>query len=445
MDKEKLLADLKKRDRDQRERRQAQGAVPPEPAVGPPAFDFSGLSAHKQLRMMRAAAEFAGIASPFFQVHEGRAGAMTTIGGREIVNFASYNYLGLNGHPEGSAAAKAAIDRYGMSASASRLVAGERPVHRELETCLARFLGTDDALAFVSGHATNISVIGHLLGRDDLVICDALSHNSIFEGIKLAGSARLVFPHNDLEALNGLLNEHRSRYANVLVVVEGLYSMDGDCPNLKRLIEMKRVARCWLMVDEAHSVGVLGRTGRGVAEEQGVDSSHVEIWMGTLSKTLASTGGYIAGSQALIDILRAGAPGFVYSVGLPPALAAAAVAAIRVLEREPERLLRLRENASFFLKCAKEAGLDTGEAINGSVIPVMVGDSLNAVMLSNNLFDKGFNALPIIFPAVAHKQARLRFFVTCEHAPGQISSVVSATAEGLEELRKNPVTSRMTV
>jgi 8-amino-7-oxononanoate synthase len=199
------------------------------------------------------------------------------------------------------------------------------------------------------------------------------------------------------------------------------------------------------MVDEAHSVGVLGSTGRGIAQEQGIDPSHVEIWMGTLSKTLASTGGYIAGSQALIDILRAGAPGFVYSVGLPPALAAAATAAIHLLQREPERLLRLRENASFFLQCAKEAGLDTGEAINGSVIPVMVGDSLNAVMLSNNLFDKGFNALPIIFPAVAHKQARLRFFVTCEHTPEQIKSAVSATAQGLDELRKSPVTSRMTV
>ncbi len=445
MNKENLLADLKKRDRDQRERRQAQSPVDVDSAICPPAFDFSALSAHKQLRMMRATAEFAGIASPFFQVHEGRAGATTTIRGREMVNFASYNYLGLNGHPETSAAAKAAIDRYGTSASASRLVAGERPVHRELETRIARFLGTDDALAFVSGHATNLSVIGHLIGRDDLVICDALSHNSIFEGIKLAGSARLVFPHNDLEALNRLLNEHRARYANVLVVVEGLYSMDGDCPNMQRLIELKRAARCWLMVDEAHSTGVLGRTGRGIAEEQGIDPSHVEIWMGTLSKSLASTGGYVAGSQALIDILRAGAPGFVYSVGLPPALAAAAVAAIGLLELEPERLLRLRENASFFLQCAKEAGLDTGEAINGSVIPVMVGDSLNAVVLSNNLFDKGFNVLPIIFPAVGHKQARLRFFVTCEHTPGQIKSVVTATAQGLDELRKNPATSRMAV
>jgi 8-amino-7-oxononanoate synthase len=367
-------------------------------------------------------------------VHEGCAGATTTIRGRSVVNFASYNYLGLNGHPEVSGAARAAIDKYGTSAAASRLVAGERPVHRELETRLARFFGTEDALAFVSGHATNISVIGHLLGRNDLVICDELSHNSIFEGAKLSGAARLVFPHNDFTKLSALLREHRTSHDNVLIVVEGLYSMDGDCPDLKLLVEIKQASGSWLMVDEAHSAGVLGKTGRGIAEEQGVDPKQVEIWMGTLSKTLASTGGYVAGSQALIDILRAGAPGFVYSVGLPPALAAAASMALEILEREPERLQRLRNNASLFLRRAKQKGLQTGQAMDGSVVPVLVGDSLKAVLLSNRLLEKGFNALPIIFPAVAHKQARLRFFITSEHTPEQIEAGVEATADALADL-----------
>ena len=358
--------------------------------------------------------------------------------GRSVVNFASYNYLGLNGHPEVSAAAKAAIDRYGTSAAASRLVAGERPVHRELETRLARFFGTEDALAFVSGHATNISAIGYLLGRDDLVICDELSHNSIFEGAKLSGAARLVFPHNDFDTLTALLKEHRANHNNTLIVVEGLYSMDGDCPDLKLLVQIKRASKSWLMVDEAHSAGVLGKTGRGVAEEQGVDPAQVEIWMGTLSKTLASTGGYIAGSQALIDILRAGAPGFVYSVGLPPTLAAAATTALEILDREPERLQRLRKNASLFLRRAKQKGLETGQAMDGSVIPVLIGDSMKAVLVSNKLFEKGFNALPIIFPAVAHKQARLRFFITCEHTSEQIEAAVDATAEALSDLGGAP-------
>jgi 8-amino-7-oxononanoate synthase len=444
MNKETLINGLKIRDRDQRERRRSLAPVSESPPIEhDEAFDFSKLAAHKQLRMMSAAAEFSGVSSPFFQVHEGCAGATTTIGGREVINFASYNYLGLNGHPEVSAAAKAAIDRYGTSAAASRLVAGERPVHRELESCLARFFGTEDALAFVSGHATNISVIGHLLARDDLVICDALSHNSIFEGVKLSGAARLVFPHNDFATLSALLKEHRARHNNVLIVVEGLYSMDGDCPDLKSLIGIKRASKSWLMVDEAHSAGVLGKTGRGIAEEQGVDPTQVEIWMGTLSKSLASTGGYICGSQALIDILRAGAPGFVYSVGLPPALAVAATTALQILGREPERLHRLRQNAALFLRRARQRGLEIGQAIDGSVIPVLIGDSLSAVVISNRLFEKGFNALPIIFPAVAHQQARLRFFITCEHTREQIEAVVDATAEALNDLGKTTVADRM--
>jgi 8-amino-7-oxononanoate synthase len=441
MDRKTLLADLKRRDQERRARIPEVSSAS-EHVVSTRGFDFSELPAHKQLRMMRAAAEFAGVASPFFQVHDGCAGATSIIQGREVVNFASYNYLGLNGHPEVTAAAKAAIDQYGTSASASRLVAGERPVHRELEACLAKFFGTESALAFVSGHATNVSVIGHLLGREDIVLCDAYSHNSIFEGIKLSGAARLVFPHNDLDALASLLRQHRSNHANALIVVEGLYSMDGDCPNLERLIEIKESSNSWLMIDEAHSTGVLGRAGRGIAEEQGVDPKLVEIWMGTLSKTLASTGGYVTGSQPLIDILRAGAPGFVYSVGLPPSLAAAALMAVRVLEREPERVHRLRENAALFLECAKKAELDTGTAINGSVIPVMVGDSMNAVLLSNRLLDRGYNVRPIIFPAVAHKQARVRFFVTCEHTAEQIEPAVAATAEVLGQLRKKAWTSQ---
>lgn len=429
----KLISGLRKRHEERGSRPVLRDAMPEMlSAEGPSAFDFSKLAAHKELRMLAAAAAYSGIANPFFQEHEGCAGATTVIQGRRVVNFASYNYLGLNGHPEVSASAKAAIDRYGTSAAASRLVAGERPVHRELERCLARFFGLDDALAFVSGHATNVSVIGHLMGRSDLIICDELSHNSIFEGAKLSGGARLVFPHNDLSKLSSLLDEHRAQHDNVLIVVEGLYSMDGDCPDLKQLIEIKRSRNCWLMVDEAHSAGVLGSTGRGIAEEQGIDPRQVEIWMGTLSKTFASTGGYVAGSQALVDILRAGAPGFVYSVGLPPTLAAAATTALEVLEREPERLKRLRENSSLFLQKAKQKGLNTGHAINGPVIPVLIGDSAKAVVVSNRLLQNGYNALPIIFPAVSHQQARLRIFITSEHTAEQIEGVVECIAESLK-------------
>ncbi len=431
-DKSRLLADLKARAKAKSAQAASAPAAPPPQAK---AFDFAGLPAHKQLRVMRAMADMAGIANPFFQEHDGIAGATILTGNHSQVNFGSYNYIGLNGDPRVTAAAKAAIDRYGTSVSASRVVAGERPLHGELEAALARLTGTEAALAFVSGHATNVSTIGHLMGPKDLILADALAHNSIVEGIKLSGATRAVFPHNDLSALEEILARSRSRHERVLIVVEGLYSMDGDSPDLARLIELKSRFDAWLMVDEAHAAGVLGAHGRGSWEAQGIDPRGVEIWMGTLSKSFASVGGYIAGSHALIEILKAGAPGFVFSVGLAPAQAAAALAAIEILEAEPERVARLRANARIFLDAARAAGLDTGTAIDACVVPVIVGDSSLAVLLSNRLKDRDISALPIIFPAVPEKQARLRFFITSEHSEAQLREAAQATAEELAKIR----------
>lgn len=430
-EKARLLAGLKSRAESRRdpaglgEARPAGSARP----AAPRAFDFSTLPQHRQLRMLAGAAELVGLANPFFRVHDGRAGPTSTCDGRTLLNFASYDYLGLNGHPEVVAGAKAAIDRYGTSVSASRLVAGERPIHRELETALARLHGTEAALIFVSGHATNVSTLGHLLGPKDLILCDSLSHNSIIEGARMSGATRIMFPHNDLGALADILPKTRARHERALIVVEGLYSMDGDVPDLPALLDLKRRFDCWLMVDEAHSAGVLGPRGRGLAEEQGVDPREVEIWMGTLSKAFAAAGGYIAGSTALIDILKAGAPGFVYSVGFPPAVAGAALAALGVLEREPERVERLRSNARLFLGLCRAAGLDTGTAIDGSVVPVMIGSSASAVRLAGRLYERGINVLPIIHPAVPEKQARLRFFLTAAQEEAHIRAAAALVAE----------------
>ncbi|TPQ52955.1 8-amino-7-oxononanoate synthase [Prosthecomicrobium hirschii] len=434
-EKSKLLADLKAKAQNRRERDGDEPAMLETAPVGPRAFDFSTMPQHKQLRMMAAAAELSGIANPFFHVHEGRAGATTLCDNRTLLNFASYNYLGLNGHPEVSAAAKAAIDRYGTTVSASRLVAGERPIHHELEMALARLHGTEDAVVFVSGHATNVSTIGHLMGPKDLILCDALSHNSIVEGTRMSGATRLMFAHNDLDALEEHLTRTRSRHERCLIVVEGLYSMDGDMPDLKRLVNIKRRHDAWLMVDEAHSAGVLGAHGRGLAEEQGVDPNEIEIWMGTLSKSFAAAGGYIAGSHALIEILKAGAPGFVFSVGFPPALAGAAIKSIELLEREPWRAQKIRTNAKLFLELCREAGLDTGTAINAAVVPVIIGDSTSAVMCANRLYEAGVNVLPIIFPAVPEKQARLRFFITAEHDEAQIRETVAIVDREIRQMR----------
>ncbi len=404
------------------------------------AFDFRTLDDYQQLRIQRAAADFLGIASPFFREIEGDAGPTCRIGGRELLNFSSYDYLGLNHHPEVREAAKAAVDAYGVSVSASRVVAGERDLHRRLEAAIARFLGVEDAVAMVSGHAVNVTTIGRLLGPRDAVLVDGLIHNSIVEGARLSGAARITFPHNDLDWVEDFLTRRRSTFDRVLIAVEGLYSMDGDWPDLKRLVEIKSRHGAWLMVDEAHSLGVLGATGRGVAEAQGVDPGSVEIWMGTLSKTLASCGGYIAGSRALVEYLKATAPGFVYSVGLAAPLAAAACAALEVLERSPDLPGRLRSNGARFLERARFHGLDTGLARGASIAPVLLGDSAKAAVLSDRLHKAGVNALPITFPAVPEKAARLRFFITSTHTPEQIVEAVDATARRLAEIEANPPT-----
>jgi 8-amino-7-oxononanoate synthase len=395
---------------------------------------FEGLATYQQLKKQRAAADLLGVANPFFRAHDGRAGATTRIGTRMVINFASYDYLGLNQHPAVGAMATAAIDRYGTSASASRVVAGERPIHRELESALASLYGAEDAVAFVSGHATNVATIGELMGPKDLILHDALIHNSALVGAQLSGAVRRSFPHNDLDALERLLAASRKQHDNVLIVVEGLYSMDGDVPDLARLIEIKNRHGAWLMVDEAHALGTLGARGRGSWEHCGIDPRAVEIWMGTLSKTLAACGGFIAGATALVEILKFQASGFVYSVGLSPALAGAALAALELMQGEENRITRLQANARQFRETAQSRGLDTGFGQGHAVVPVMIGDSLKAAKLSERLLERGLNVLPIIYPAVPMQSARLRFFISSEHTEAQIKSAVEITKDELDRL-----------
>jgi 8-amino-7-oxononanoate synthase len=383
---------------------------------------------YEKMLVPKAAADRLGIINPFFKIHDGVAGATTRIDGREYINFSSYNYLGLSGHPAINKAAKDAIDRYGTSASASRLVAGERPIQRELEEALAELYEVDDCLVFVSGHATNVSTIGYLFGPKDLVIHDSLIHNSVLEGIKLSGSARRSFPHNDTATLDGILAEIRGQFERVLIVVEGHYSMDGDVPDLPKLIDIKTRHKAFLMVDEAHALGVLGETGKGSHEHHGIAGKDVDIWMGTLSKTLAGCGGYIAGERALVEHLKYAAPSFVYSVGISPPLAAASLKALRLMKKEPERVARLQERSRYFLSLAKQAGIDTGFSQGFAVIPAIIGSSLKAVKLSNHLFERGINVQPIIYPAVEERAARLRFFISSLHVESQLQSAVEVLA-----------------
>ncbi|MFG1478122.1 aminotransferase class I/II-fold pyridoxal phosphate-dependent enzyme [Xanthobacter sp. V4C-4] len=392
---------------------------------------FATLPGFEQLKLMHAATNAFGIPNPFFRTHEGRAGATSVIGGKEVINFASYDYLGLNGAPEVQAAAHAAVDAFGTSVSASRIVAGERAFHTAFERELAAVYGADDAIVYVSGHAANVATIGTLMGPRDVVFHDELMHNSAIVGAQLSRAHRRWFTHNDLDALEAMLVAERGAYGRALIVVEGNYSMDGDAPDLARLVELKQRHGAWLMVDEAHSLGVLGPRGLGVFEAQGVDPKAVDIWMGTLSKTLASCGGYIAGSKDLVDYLKLSAPGFVYSVGLSAPATLSALTALRQMLKEPERVARLQANSAHFLAAARAAGLDTGAADGHAVIPVIVGDSLKAVVLSNLMLDRGVNVLPIIHPAVPNKAARLRFFVTASHTPAQIEATMAILKEEL--------------
>ncbi|WP_340110451.1 aminotransferase class I/II-fold pyridoxal phosphate-dependent enzyme [Pikeienuella sp. HZG-20] len=416
--------------------RGSRAAPQPLQAGGRPAkaFDFSTLPLFEQMRFQEAVGETLGIGSPFFREIDARDGALCQIDGEERINFASYDYLGLGGHPDVRRATVDAAEKWGVSSNASRLVGGERPYHAALERALAAAYGVDAAVAMVSGHATNVTTIGAMLGPKDLVLMDQLIHNSISEGARLSGAARLTFPHNDFEWIDETLSRVRGRYERVLIVIEGLYSMDGDSPDLARFVEVKARHDAWLMVDEAHAFGVLGETGRGIAELQGVDPKSVEIWMGTLSKTLASCGGYICGSDALVSYLKHKAPGFVFSVGIAAPIAAAATAALEAMLAEPERVARLRANGLRFRDRAMAAGLDIGLTQGYAVSPVIIGDSPRAVVAADRIYRRGVNALPIIFPAVPEQQARIRYFLTSDHTDEQIDRAVDVTAEVVREL-----------
>ncbi len=407
------------------------------PVTSQPVEPENSIEQFAEYRRLKATMQqmlMTGVPNPYFTVHDGTVRDTTIVGGREMISFASYNYLGLSGHPAVCDAAAEAVRRYGTSVSASRLVSGEKPIHGELEHLIADWVGVDASVVMVGGHATNETTIGHLVGAGDLVLHDSLSHNSIVQGALLSGAKRRPFPHNDFEALDRMLASIRSQFRRVLIIIEGVYSMDGDYADVPAFVQVKNRHGAMLMVDEAHSFGTMGATGHGIAEHFEMDARSVDIWMGTLSKSAASCGGYIAGSHALVELLKYTAPGFVFSVGMPPAQVAAAIAAIRTLDREPQRVTRLRSRSDLFLSLCQQAGLDTGDSGGTPVVPVITGNSMVALRLSNRLKADGINVQPILYPAVDESAARLRFFITSEHTEEQIRYTVERVAFQLAEL-----------
>jgi 8-amino-7-oxononanoate synthase len=348
--------------------------------------------------------------------------------GHPFVSFANYDYLGLANHPAVKSAASAALDTFGIGALASRLVGGERSTHKLFEQELADFIGVESVLTLVSGYLTNVTVISHVMGSRDAILMDELSHNSIVSGAKSAVAETVVFRHNDLDHLDAILQEKRDSYRNILIVVESLYSMDGDVVDLARLIEIKERHKCWILVDEAHSIGVLGQDGRGLCEFCGVDPNQVDLIIGTLSKTFASCGGFVAGKASVMDWLRFTLPGFVYSVGLSPVITAAAQSALQLVQKEPWRVEKLRNNAELFVELAKEAGLNTGPAIGRGVVPIIFSDAEETYAAFQQLMNNGYYVPPIFQVGVPKDQPRLRFFISASHTEAEIRGAIGLLA-----------------
>ncbi|MBG0803707.1 aminotransferase class I/II-fold pyridoxal phosphate-dependent enzyme [Methylocystis sp. H4A] len=345
--------------------------------------------------------------------------------GKHFVSFANYDYLGLANHPRIREEAKREIDGLGIGALASRLVGGERTTHKPFEAEIAEFLGMESALTLVSGYLSNVTTIAWLMsGKRDAIFIDELAHNSIVAGADGAPAQVVKFRHNDLDHLEHLLARHREEYRNVLIVVEGVYSMDGDTADLPRLLAIKEKFQVWLLVDEAHSLGVLGATGRGLAEHQGVDPARIDLIVGTMSKTLASCGGYVCGKKQVIDWFRYTLPGFVYSVGLSPVILAAARTALRLMQEETWRIAKLADNAEVFRTVAHEAGFSTGPAIGRGVVPILFSSDVETMWASQHLLENGYYVPPVVRIGVPKDGPRLRFFFSANHSEAEIRGVI---------------------
>jgi glycine C-acetyltransferase len=346
------------------------------------------------------------------RVLDGEQKARTSVDGRVVVNLSSNNYLGLTTHPRLRDRALQATRDLGVGAGSVRTIAGTLAVHMELEKRLAAFKQTEAAVVFQSGFTANAGTVAALLGRDDVIVSDELNHASIIDGARLSRAAIKVFAHGDAAAARTILGS-LPRAQRKLLITDGVFSMDGDLGALPALCDLADEFGCIMMVDDAHASGVFGRHGRGTVDHFGLHG-RVDVQVGTLSKAIGVLGGYVAGSRALIEYLYHRARPFLFSTSHPPAVAAACVAALDVLETEPELIDRLWENTRFFKAGLAALGFDTGRS-ESPITPVIVGDAPVAMTLSDRLFEQGVFAQGIGFPTVPQGKARVRTIVTAEH------------------------------
>lgn len=359
------------------------------------------------------------------RILHGEQGPRATIDGHQVINLSSNNYLGLTAHPALRAAAKAAIDRYGVGAGAVRTIIGTLEIHEELERKLAAFKHTEATLVLQSGFTANAAALGPILADGDLVISDELNHASIIDGIRLTKAARKVYKHNNTDDLERVLTETRGQYRNTLIVTDGVFSMDGDVAPLPQIAELAQAFDAITMVDDAHASGVLGPHGSGTVHHFGLEKVW-DISIGTLSKAIGAVGGYVACSQGLRELMEHRARPFLFSTAHPPSVTATCIAAVELLQTDEGQQLidRMWDNARFFKQGLQSLGFNTGIS-ETPITPVIVGEGAKAMQFSDRLFASGVFAQGIAFPTVARDKGRVRTIVTAAHTRADLEEALN--------------------
>jgi 8-amino-7-oxononanoate synthase len=404
-------------------------------ALASPVDVFEKVRTHDRVEQLEAAKE--GDLLPYFRILESQAGPVVEMEGRETIMLGSNNYLGLTTDERLKQAARDALEAYGTGVTGSRLLNGTTPMHLDLERELAEWMGTEDVIVFTTGYQSNLGAISALLEPGDTVICDSGDHASILDGCKLSGARMRPFRHNRMDKLETMLERAAADGSGTLVVVDGVFSMEGDVCDLPAIVELCRRHGARLMVDEAHGVGVLGERGAGACELFGLEDE-VDLRMGTFSKSLASCGGFIAGSEEVIEYLRIASRSFIFSASAVPAAVGAALGALRIIRSEgPELMSRLRDNSSYLRQGFRELGLKVvepgtlpdGREATTPVVPVIVGEDWQAVLLWKALFEAGVYTNVAIHPAVPPGGALLRTSLMATHEKKQLDRALAIFAE----------------
>lgn len=375
---------------------------------------------------------------PFFRTIESEQDTVVKINGKDVLMFGSNSYLGLTNHPKLKEASKAAIDKYGSGCAGSRFLNGTLDLHIELEEKLADFVGKDGAIVFSTGYQVNLGVISSLPGRHDYILLDELDHACIIDGSRLSFAKVLKYKHNDMDSLEKVLMKTEPERIKI-IAVDGVFSMEGDLAKLPDIVRLAEKYNANVMVDDAHGLGVVGKLGRGTADHFGL-TDKVDLIMGTFSKSLASIGGFIASDKDTINYLKHTARSLIFSASIAPANAASVLAALELIQQEPERIEKLWDNTRYAMKALKEAGFDTGHT-ETPIIPIFIRDDFKTFQMTRMLLDQGIFVNPVVSPAVASTSSLIRFSLMATHTTPQIDEAVDKITKlakhlGIIESRK---------